>query len=216
MRFDAIIKSLTPKEERFRGLLSQDTQNLVKGARLFAELADSTSIEDRASKAVELKAIEHDGDTLTRLVYEGLNSTFITPLDRDDIRSLASKLDDVVDHIESVAQYIVLFELAEAPEALRHFAKILVSMAEEIDRATSLIWDLRQVQKIHPSLVRVSELENEGDALYSTVIASLFKAMCKDSVDILKWKVVYDGLEDACDGCKDFTNVIGSILIKNA
>jgi predicted phosphate transport protein (TIGR00153 family) len=216
MRFDAIIKSLTPKEERFRGLLARETQNLLAGAKLFAELAASTSVEERASMAVQLKALEHDGDTITRLVYESLNSTFITPLDRDDIRSLASKLDDVLDHIEGVAQYIVLFELAEAPDALRQFAAILVGMAEEIDRATSRIWDLRHVQNIHPALVRVSELENQGDALYSTVIASLFKAMCKDSVDILKWKVVYDGLEDACDGCKDFTNVIGSILIKNA
>lgn len=216
MRLDAIFKKLTPKEERFRKLLALDTQNLLAGARVFAELANSTSVEARATKAVQLKAIEHDGDTLTRQVYEALNSTFITPLDREDIRRLASKLDDVLDHVEGVSQYIVLFELADAPEALRHFATILVSMAEEIDRATGKIWDLRHVQEIHPSLVRVSELENQGDALYNTVIASLFKAMCKDSVDILKWKVVYDGLEDACDGCKTYTDVIGSILIKHA
>ncbi len=97
-------------------------------------------------KGVQLKAIEHEGDQITRQIFEALNTTFITPFDREDIRSLASDLDDILDHLESVAKYLVLFELAEAPEPLRRFAEILLSMTEEIDRIRVLIWDMGNIR----------------------------------------------------------------------
>ncbi len=91
----------------------------------------------------QLKALEHEGDHITRQIFDALNSTFITPLDREDIRSLATDLDDILDYLEGVAQYLVLFELAESPEALRQFAEILVAMVERDRHASrSLIWDL--------------------------------------------------------------------------
>ena len=142
MRADSVIRWFMPKEEGFRELLSRDSQNLVKGARLFAEIARATSFDDRRVKAVQLKAIEHDGDQVTRQIFEALNSSFITPLDREDIRSLASTLDDILDHLEGVAHYLVLFELKESSEALRQFSDILVVMAEAVDKATLLVWDL--------------------------------------------------------------------------
>ncbi len=216
MRADSIIRWFMPKEERFHELLARDTQNLLKAARLFAEIAHSQDLEERRIKVVELKAVEHDGDQITRQIFEALNTTFITPFDREDIRSLASDLDDILDFLEGVAQYLIIFELSETPEALRRFAEILVSMAEEIDRATSLVWDLTNEAKIHESLVRISELENQGDTLYNTVIANLFKADGKSPVEILKWKEVYDGLEEACDACKDFTHALGNVVLKNA
>jgi predicted phosphate transport protein (TIGR00153 family) len=215
LKADSIIKWFVPKEERFHELLARDTQNLVHAARLFREIAVSTSLEDRRVKVVQLKAVEHEGDQVTRDVFEALNSTFITPIDREDIRSLVSDLDDIVDHLEGVAQYLMLFELTESPEALRQFAGIIVSMAEEIDRATGLIWDMANERKVHAGIVHISELENQGDALYNTVIADLFKSS-RHPTEIMKWKVVYDGLEDACDCCKDFTHALGNVLVKNA
>src|SRR5262245_9853958 len=125
MKADSIIKWFMPKEERFRELLDRDTQNLLKAARLFSELALSASLEDRRVKVVQLKALEHDGDQVTRQIFEALNSTFITPLDREDIRSIASDLDDILDFLEGVGQYLILFELDESPAALRQFAEIL-------------------------------------------------------------------------------------------
>jgi hypothetical protein len=215
MKLDSIIKWFMPKEERFHELLGKDTANLVRAARLFAEVASGTSLEERRVKAVELKAIEHEGDRLTRQVFEALNISFITPFDREDIRSLASDLDDIVDDLEGVAQYIVLFELKESPEALRQFATILVGMAEEIERATGLIWNMKNEEQIQAAIVRISELENQGDALYSTVIADLFKEGRRPA-EILKWKEVYDGLESACDECKDYTHVLGNVVVKNS
>jgi predicted phosphate transport protein (TIGR00153 family) len=216
MNVDKIIKWFMPKEERFHVLLEKGSKNLLLAAQVFLEIARATSLEDRRIKGVQLKALERDGDDITRQIFEALNTTFITPFDREDIRSLASDLDDIVDHLESVAKYLVLFELAEAPEPLRRFAEILSAMAEEIDKIRVLIWDMGNLQKIQGSMVRVSELENQGDSLYFAVISDLFRKGCTESIEILKWKEVYEGLEEACDRCKDFTHVVGNVTIKNA
>ena len=216
MNIDKVIKWFMPKEERFHELLEKATQNLVLAAKVFSEVAHATSLEDRKIKGVQLKALEREGDGITRQIFEALNTTFITPFDREDIRSLASDLDDIVDHLESVAKYLVLFELAEAPEPLRRFAQILTSMTEEIDKIGVLIWDMGNLNRIQESMVRISELENEGDSLYFTVISDLFKKGCTESIEILKWKEVYEGLEEACDRCKDFTHAVGNVVIKNA
>ncbi len=216
MNIDRVIKWFMPKEERFHALLERASQNLLLAAGVFSEIAHATTLEDRRVKGVQLKALEREGDQITRQIFEALNSTFITPFDREDIRSLGSDLDDILDHLESVAKYLVLFELAEAPPALRRFAEILADMAGEIDTIRALIWDMGNINKIQESMVRVSELENQGDSLYFTVISDLFKGMCKDSLEIMKWKEVYDGLEAACDDCKEYTHVLGNIVIKNA
>jgi len=215
MSVDKIVKWFMPKEERFHELLARDTANLVKAARLFKDIADSTNLEERRVKAVMLKAVEHDGDTLTRQIFEALNSTYITPLDREDIRSIAMDIDDVLDYLEAVSQSLILFELSESPTVLRQFAEILVAMCEAIDRATTMVWDLANEKKIGDTIVRISELENQADQLYNAVIADLFKGV-KDPISILKWKEVYQGLEDACDACKDYTHILGNVVIKNA
>ena len=217
MRGDKIVKFFMPKEERFRELLDRDTQHLLKSARLFAEVAQSTSLEDRRAKVTQLKALEHDGDLITRDIFTALNSTFITPLDREDIRTIATDLDDILDYMEGVAQYLILFEIHESPEPLRKFAQIIVAMVEQIHTATGLVWDLSNEKKIQESIVRISVLENEADALYFSVIADLFRGGDgRTPLEILKWKEIYQGLEDACDECKDFTHVLGNVVIKNA
>ena len=216
MNIDKAIKWFMPKEERFHELLEKATQNLLLGAKVFLEIAHATSLEDRKVKGVQLKALEREGDGITRQIFEALNTTFITPFDREDIRSLASDLDDILDHLESVAKYLVLFELAEAPEPIRRFAEILSAMVVEIDKLRMLIWDMGNLQRIQESMVRISELENQGDSLYFTVISELFRKGCGESIEILKWKEVYEGLEEACDRCKDFTHVVGNVAIKNA
>src|SRR5687767_4242996 len=106
----SFIKRLLPREERFHELLARDTENLMRAVMLFSEIAHTTSFEERRLKTVQLKAIEHNGDTITREVFDYLNSTFLTPFDRDDIRSLAKDLDDILDFLEGVAQYFVILE----------------------------------------------------------------------------------------------------------
>jgi predicted phosphate transport protein (TIGR00153 family) len=216
MNVDKVVRWFMPKEERFHELLAQDTANLVKAAQLFREIVLLTSLEERRVRSIVLKGVEHDGDTITRQIFEALNSTFITPLDREDIRSIASDIDDILDYLEGVAQYLVLFELTESNTALREFADILVRMTQEIDKATGLVWNLSNEKRIGESIVNISELENQADLLYNGVIADLFRGKGRDPIDILKWKVVYDELENACDECKDYTHILGNVVIKNA
>jgi predicted phosphate transport protein (TIGR00153 family) len=216
MKAESVLKFLMPKAERFHELLARDTQNLREAARVFSEIAHSGSLEDRRIKVVQLKAIEHAGDEITRSIFEALNSSFITPFDREDIRGLTMDLDDILDYLEGVAQYLVIFELAETPEPLRRFAEILTTMVAEVDKGTTLIWDMKNERQIHECIMRISELENQADALYNTVIASLFKDKDRNPIEVLKWTKVYDGLEDACDACKDFTHVLGNVVVKNA
>src|SRR5262245_6451581 len=133
---DALIRWFMPREERFHDLLARDTANLLEAAQLFAELAASDRMARRRELAAELKKRESPGDDITRQIFDALNSTFITPLDREDIRSIATDLDDILDYLEGVAHSLVLFELEESPEPLRQFAGILVGMAREIDTVT--------------------------------------------------------------------------------
>ena len=218
MSFDSFMKILMPKNDGFRSLLGRDTANLHRAAALLAEVARSASLEERRPKVVELREKEHEGDQITRQIFEALNTTFITPLDREDIRSLASALDDILDDMDEVAQYLVVFELASAPEGLVQFADILAEMTRDIDRATALVWTLSaaNVKTVQEAIVHVSDLENQADTLYNTVIGALFKRDSSDAIDVLKWKVIYDGLEDACDACTDFTHALGNVVIKNA
>ena len=215
-KVDALIRWFMPKEERFHELFAKDTANLLQAARLFAEFANTADLESRRKKMPALKALEHQGDSITRQIFDALNSSFITPFDREDIRSIATDLDDVLDSIEGVAQHIVLFELAESSEGLQQFAGILVEMTEEIDRLTALIWDMGNERKIHESIVRISDLENRADVLHNTLIADLFRGKDRDAVEILKWKEIYVGLENACDQCKDYSHVVGNVVLKNA
>jgi len=217
MKVDALIKWFMPKEERFHELFAKDSANLLRACRKFEEFVQAEDLELRRVRMAELKDREHEGDSLTRQIFEALNSTFITPFDREDIREIATDLDDVLDSVEGAAQHVVLFELGGSPEGLRQFADILVQMAEECERITQLIWNLVNEKEINERIVRVSDLENRADLLYNTLIADLFKGNSgRDPLEILKWKEVYEGLENACDQFKDYTHVIGNLLVKNA
>jgi predicted phosphate transport protein (TIGR00153 family) len=217
MRLDSLIHWFLPKQERFQELLGRDTQNLVQSARLFLAIAQTKSLAERRIQLVELKTLEYEGDQITRQIFEALNSTFITPFDREDLRSLAIDIDDILDYLESIAQFLVLFELEEAPEPLTHFAEILLELVLQVDQLTRLVWNMRNERELAAGIVRVSELENQADSLYLSVLAELFRKGGRyDAIDIAKWKEIYQGLEDACDCCKDFTHVLGNIVIKNA
>lgn len=215
-KFDGIIKSLLPKEDRFHALLARDTANLEKAGKLFAEIARTSNFEERRIKAIELKAVEHDGDMITREVFDVLNQSFITPFDRDDLQSIAIDLDNILDYLEGAAQYLVLFELHESPEALRQFADILVRMIQQIDSATGLMWDLANEKKVREIVVKVSALENQADTLHNTVIADLFKSTGRNPLEIMKWREVYSSLEEAADACRDFSNIVANVVVKYA
>ncbi len=214
-KVDALIRWLMPKEERFHELFDRDTANLLRAARLFSDFVQA-DLPTRRLTMSGLRDLEHEGDGITRQIFDALNSSFITPFDREDIRSLATDLDDVLDYLEEVAQRLINFELAESPAELRQFAGILTDMVAEIERVTECIWNLSRTREIQQSIVRISDLENQADDLYNKVIADLFRPNGRDPLQIMKWKEIYDGLENACDQCKDYTHIVGNVIVKNA
>jgi len=161
-KVDALIRWFMPKEERFHELFDRDTANLVRATRHFAEFAQLTDLEKRRVEMVELRTCEHEGDTITRQIFDALNSSFITPFDREDIRPLATDLDDVLDFVEGVAQQLLNFELSESPEGLRQFAGILVEMATEIERMTEMIWNLANAGQIHECGLVIGQLHRRS------------------------------------------------------
>ena len=155
-----------PKEERFHELLAEDTaQPRGRGAPLPGDRPEHRACEERRTKVAQLKALEHDGDKITREIFDALNSTFITPFDREDIRAIATDLDDILDYMEGVAQHLVLFELDESPEALRKFAEILVGHGRgDRPRHRADLGPRATRRRSTSRIVRISDLENEADA----------------------------------------------------
>ncbi len=201
---------LIPREERFFDLFVEDAANVLGGARLLeAMLRTYDQVERRAG---ELRDAEHRGDEISHDIGHRLEKTFVTPFDREDIHALISALDDVIDFIEEVADTFVLYRI-EAPTAVAvQQATIIVRACEQIHDALA---HLRGFNGIDKYWIEIHRLENEGDHLTRTAIATLFENG-NDAVEIVKWKDIYDLLEGTIDKCEDVANIIEKIVVKHA
>jgi hypothetical protein len=199
-----------PREEKFFDLFVEDAQNVLAAARLLEEFF--RSYDDRERLASQLRDLEHRGDQLSHDIGHRLERTFVTPFDREDIHQLISRLDDVLDFIEEVADTCILYKI-DAPTPTAHDqAEILVKQVEEIVRALE---KLRRFKDIGPHWIEIHRLENEGDRIARKAIADLF-TNGNDPIEIIKWKDLYALLEDAIDSCEDAANVIERIVVKHA
>jgi hypothetical protein len=201
--------SLFPREEDFFVLFRKQAALVRKGCDLLHEMMESFDrLEDRAR---ELKDVEHDADVVTHEIFERLNRTFITPLEREDIHSLASNLDDVLDAVEAIGSRIVLFKVSKpTTEALR-LAKILTQCGNQIEQAVD---SLKNMRNLTTFIVEINRLENEADTVSRNATADLFSGR-HDLLDVLRWKEIYGRLEGASDKCEDVANAIESIVVKS-
>ena len=205
MPFQAI-----PREQSFFELFQRAADNVASGARELATLA--SDLGDAEAAGARLRDIEHQGDDLTHRILETLNTTFVTPFDREDIYRLASGLDDILDATEAVGDLLVLHRIEEPLPELGQQAGVLVRATEVISKAVSR---LRSLRDLNGYLVEINRLENEGDRVYRKTIARLFSGEFR-AMDVLKWKDILDQMEEAVDGCEDIANVIESITLKHA
>jgi len=199
-----------PKEHAFFDLFQQAADNVLAGARELAALTEDLS--DGEAKAARVKALEHEGDELTHRILALLNTTFVTPFDREDIYRLASRLDDVLDSTEAVADLLVLHRVTDPLPELHQQADVLVRSTVVVARAIS---QLRSLQELNGYLVEINRLENEGDRVYRKTVARLYSGDFK-AMDVLKWKDLVDQMEEAIDGCEDISNTIESMALKHA
>jgi predicted phosphate transport protein (TIGR00153 family) len=201
---------LIPREERFYDLFVTDAANMVRAARLLeAMLRDYDQLEQRAR---EVRDAEHDGDEITHDIGHRVESTFVTPFDREDIIALISAMDDVVDFIEEVADTFVLYRIKAPTETAIRQAAIVVAQCEQLHEA---LVNLRNFSGIERHWIEVHRLENEGDQIARAAIADLFSNGA-DPIEVIKWKEIYGLLEATIDKCEDVANVIERIVVKHA
>jgi predicted phosphate transport protein (TIGR00153 family) len=201
--------SLMPKKSVFFTLFSQHAQNALEASQALEKLVtDFTSLED---KVRDIHAIEHYGDKLTHQIIQELNGTFVTPLDREDIVGLASKLDDVTDVCYDVAEMVSLYKVTSIRPAAVRQARTLVQGATEV---VALLQNLEKLRGLEPHWIKIHTLENEGDAVFREAVADLF-ARSTDPVEIIKWKDIHGLIEIAIDRCEDVANIVEMIVVKH-
>jgi uncharacterized protein len=201
---------LIPREERFFDLFVEDAANVLSAARHLEEMLRTYDTIDQRAK--ELFAMEHHGDEISHSIGRRLNTTFVTPFDREDIVALISGLDDVLDLIEEVADTFILYQVDAPTPASQQQARIIVRQCEAIHEATQR---LRSFKGLQQYLTEINRLENEGDRITRAAVAGLFSEKTR-ATDIIKWKDIYGLLEATIDKCEDVSDILEKIVVKHA
>jgi predicted phosphate transport protein (TIGR00153 family) len=199
-----------PREKAFFALFVRASENMVEGARLLKGMVEDFS-DPKASHRTVVDA-EHKGDAITYEIINTLNSSFVTPLDREDIHTLAAGIDDVMDYIEAASDMLVLHNVDKPTDAVREQCDVLVRACEAV---TECLRPLETFKGLEPLWGRVHEIEKEGDKIFRRSVAELFNGQHK-AMDVLKWKEIYDEVEAAIDQCEKIADAIEAIVLKNA
>ena len=203
---------LFPKEIDFFEIFDRTSLNITKAASLMVDLMES--FDNLDARAKEIHEIEQDSDMLTHDIMKKLNKTFITPIDREDLYSLASRMDDVIDLIWAVVDRIAVFKIREStPEAIA-MSKDLLTTTEVMHKAIKKLKE-KNYAHVQEFCIEINRLENRIDRGFRDALGRLFDDV-KDPVLIIKWKEVYEHLEEASDRCEDVANVLEAIVLKYA
>jgi predicted phosphate transport protein (TIGR00153 family) len=207
-----VLRSLLPRDEDFFGLFERHAALTVEGAKEMQRLVQGG--QNVRALAARIKEIEHETDVITHTCVERLHKTFITPLDRDAIYQLITRMDDIMDYIEDAAAALMLYELTEMTEPARALADVLVRSTEQVALAVAGLKDVKRPVTILEACIEVNRLENEGDEILRRALADLFRG-AKDPLLVLKWKEIYEALENATDRCEDVANVIEGVVLEH-
>ena len=200
---------LMPREERFFDLFVEDAVNVLAAARELETML--ANYDDAEQHAKQLFALEHHGDELTHAIGHKLNTSFVTPFDREDIVALISGLDDILDLVEEVADTFILYRIDAPTKEARDQVRIIVRQCEQLLEA---LRQLNRFEGLDQHWIEIHRLENEGDRIARAAVANLFSQA--SPVEIIKWKDVYGLLESCIDMCEDVANTIERITIKHA
>ena len=201
---------LIPREKEFFDMLEAQAAIVLRGAEALVRLYGD--YRDVAGKAAEIKGIEHEGDQQVHAIYEALNRTFITPIDREDIQALASDLDNILDMIDAAASRASIYEVAEPSPGAPELARIVLAQVRALRRGVGLIRDLTHAEEVEKLAIEINRLENEADATMNRSIAGLFKT--HGPVEIMKHKEIVERLEEATDRCEDVADHLSDIVAK--
>ena len=208
---------LIPRRVDFFDMLEELAATVRRGAAMLLDcFENATTAEQVRAASVAIHEVENAADDVCHRIIGELNATFITPLDREDIYALTTRLDDVLDYVDAVAKRMVTFRVIRpTPQALE-LARVINRGSEEMVEAVRLLRDLRQVAQIRDRCQRLNEYENEGDAVLREALDDLFNGVPRVPLEVIKWKDLYEHLEVATDKCEDVANVVETILVKHA
>lgn len=202
--------NLLPKDERFFEYFHQQANVLCQASHLL-EMGVKEGYQGAVQAAKRIEALERNGDNITHQIFDRLRATFITPFDPEDIQSLATALDDVLDRMEDAAFRIVAYRIDPIPKPIIELAEMIAKSCNAIDRALRVLHDKGSVME---PCIEVNRLEEQADAVERNMLMDLFGSGV-DAVTIVKLKDVYESLEDTTDRCEDVADVIQNIAVKN-
>jgi len=215
MDLSKIFQVLVPKDAKFYPMFESSAENIIKAAVLLNNLMIVDEIAKRELIIKQIKDIENIGDDITHNIFEELNKTFITPFDREDINKLASSLDDVLDYINSSAQKIELYKPRELPDEFAAMSELILRASRELYNAILEIKNLKHPHKIKEACVIINEIENQADDIYHNLISDMFEKET-NAIELIKKKEIINSLEKAIDKAEDVSDVLKSIVVKNA
>jgi uncharacterized protein len=202
---------LSPREAIFYDLFTAAADNLVDGSKLLLELLHADA-SNRSDVGARIRDAEHRGDEVTHQILREVNSTFVTPFDREDIYRLASRLDDVMDFIEAASDLVVLYELGELPSEILRLAELLEHAAQITSQAMPR---LRSLNNLSDFWIEINRLENDADKLYRRFVARLFSGEY-DALMVMKLKEVAEELEGAADAFENVADTVETIAVKES
>jgi uncharacterized protein Yka (UPF0111/DUF47 family) len=197
---------LIPRDQEFFTLFDELATHLLAASRLLEHPAQM------ADRVKSIKAVEHKADQLTHEINDRIDRSFVTPIDREDIHALSTRLDDVIDLLDGTSRRVETFHIREVLPPSRELTRLLVEAAEHLQRGVKSI---KKPREVNACAVEVKRIEEEGDAVYHDAIGKLF-AGTPEPLEVIKWKEIYDRLEQAIDSCMSVVNALQSISMKNA
>ncbi|WP_441286758.1 DUF47 domain-containing protein [Sorangium sp. KYC3313] len=215
MWLDRVIKSLLPREEHFFDLLERGADCALQSANVLSECCTARSASERQALVSRITDIEHAADAVIRDVYDALNKTFVTPLDRSDIYALATDLENVSDRVHSTMMRVVVHAMEDLPPASQVLAAKILEGCSEIHSAVKLLRGMKRVAEINRHCKAIAKLEHDGDQIFRSAIVELFNTE-KDAIHLIKHKEFLEGLENTLDACDDVANALEALVIKNA
>jgi predicted phosphate transport protein (TIGR00153 family) len=196
----------------FYDLFEKETDNLVIAGKKLVEFFDN--YENVEEKAKELKDLEHQGDVITHEIIARVHRSFVTPIDREDITLLAHSLDDVMDFIEAAGRTAYLYHIAQPTERARELARIVDRMTRKLNEVMPQLRHRDKFKWILKECVEINTLENEADDVQHAALAELFEVCRADTCEVIKWREIYDHLENATDRGEDVANILEGVVLK--
>ena len=214
MLIDRVVKWLLPRENRFFVYLNSIAESVGSAADVFAQFRTAQGREDYKKIAEALRLKEHETDEIAHRLYEELDKTFVTPIDREDLHALTSALDDVLDLMEGCSEQIVLYKLENLTDSMRELVRISQEAAHEVAKCVALLQDLSKADELQVHIIHVNSLENEGDKVYRKALEHLFDHTI-DPIELVREKEILDALEASIDASEDVMDLIRSVVVKN-